>query len=191
MKKTWCIRQTKSIRLVVVMRLVLKQLDNKHLRTIVETIKLFFVKIFRLLFEHQTLILSSDGRFKIRIQKFGKDARKYHFSVPLYTVGSSVYNFNFPELPSSNEGTKEVKKIVGLLFETDLCVDLSILPHSIFFSKSQTTNWNEISPKIIEIIFNILSEKYPNPKPTSKKNQSKQIESAENFILNHSQFHEN
>ena len=126
-----------------------------------------------------SLKVSPDGRFKVRIEKHpNMDVRSFHTSTPLFTEGSSLDLFDFPFVSyKMSEMAEDRKKMVEKLYETNLCVKTSLHPFEIGFSKSPASSWNEITPKIIAIIFDYLNEKYP--VPTSEPTKEEPVISQE------------
>jgi len=110
-----------------------------------------------------SLITSPDGKFKIRIEKHpNRDVLSFHTSIPLFTEGSCIDLFDFPVISYGKDITPDRKKIVEKIYKTQMCVHMCLQPFKLSFTKSGALNWNEISPKVVEIIFNFLAEKYPN-----------------------------
>lgn len=145
------------------------------------------------LLKDPSLVLSPDGRFKIRIERHpNKDVETFHVSLPLFSEGSYIHSFNFPQV--EDKMSPESKKLIAMIYETNQCVSGFLNPFSLSFTKSGASNWNEIHQKVIEIIFNFLSEKYPAPEsePVSeeKEIQMNEFESKEDFTLNHLSFPE-
>jgi len=115
-----------------------------------------------------SLVTSPDGRFKIRIEKgdrIEKDYIKMHTSLPILTGNDgNLWHFVFPYTACNTFNRScpdHLYKTLNDIYKIQACIKVMFSPFGVSIVKTPAVSWDEILPRLEEIIFNFLVEKYP------------------------------